>query len=228
MEMQNKIINDYKIYFLSIFPQWQEEPYDLILKLVNLNDINSIKFLVENADQIFSMKNYSLSSEDIIANYSNIIGRLNRVDLLNSDIELDYTEIVNGAIEGKNYNMFLYGFEKIEDELINGEITQFIELAAANQNLEVLKYLFDSHGDEFYGFEESLLYIAISDNLTDTLRFLVEEGISTLDSLKHMASKGKFKNDKNLMNFIQSYTILGKRKTREEHMEIIPKRQRIV
>ena len=224
MEVESR--NNYNTYFTSLVPNWKIKTYDLISKLVNLNDINSITFLIENADEIFSTKNYSLSSDDIIANYSNIIGRFNRVDLLNSDIELDYTELVNGAIEGKNYNMFLYGFEKIEDELSNGEITQFIELAAVNQNLEVLKYLFDSHATEFYGFEESLLYIAISDNLTDTLRFLVEEGISSLDSLKHMASKGEFKNDKNLMNFIQSYSILGKRKRKEEYMEIIPKRQR--
>ena len=228
MEMQNKIINDYKTYFFSIFPQWQEKQYELILKLVNLNDINSIKFLMENADEIFPLKTINTYKGVIEEWFSNAIGRLNRVDLLNSGIELHYQSLIEGAIEGKNYNMFLYAFDKIKNELTEEEIPDIIELAAAEQNISVLKFLLDKYIDEFPEIINNIIEITISNNSTDTLRFLIEQGIATLDEIKDMAYKigVRVREKQNLMNFIQSYSILGKRKRIEEYMEIIPKRQR--
>ena len=229
MEIE-KIYSDYDTYFTTLMPEWKVKPYDLILKLVNLNDIDSIKFLIENADEIFSLKTQYVYRAMIRYWFSNAIGRLNRVDLLNSGIKLNYKSLAEGAIEGKNYNMFLYGFDKIKNELSKEEISDIIELSAAEQNLSVLKFLLDTYTDEFRKMKKSIISMSILHNLTDTLSFLIEQGIATLDELKDMLDKKRFegRENKNLMNFIQSYTILGKRKTREEHMEIIPKRQRIV
>jgi len=204
---------DYVDYFNKIYPRWNKDLNGLIKILVHDDNADALIYLLKEANNL-NIKLAPSEKHKIIDNYSYQIGFQNKVNLLHAGLTLNYMFIVIGTIEGNHFNMFLYAYEKFSQDEEN-DMTEFLMTAIKSGNVDVLKYFVET-GDLIIDYDdilEDIIANAAISNRTNILNYLVEMGIVDLDSLRTYAS---INYDKNILNFINSYTMLGKRKRTEE------------
>jgi len=225
----NTIFEDYINYFNSLEPDWKSNPRKLLEILLESNNIQAVKFLYDNIETMNKIfPNLRFYKEDIIAILSEFIGYNNRIDLLKSGLELNKFYLIAGAIEGDQYNMFLYLFDKKSDLSSPENIANFIDIATSAGNIYVLKFFMDFYTDEFIKNIDNILIVALIDNRTEILDLLMKRGLITPETLINMYQTPQFKNNINLKNYLAGITLLGKKRKREVDIERETKRLRII
>ena len=225
----NTNFENYINYFNSLEPNWKSNTYNLLNILLESNDIEAVKFLFDNIETINKMfPNLKFYKEDVIAITSEYIGYNNRIDLLKMGLELDKFYLIVGAINGDQYNMFLYLFDEKSDISSPENIANFIDVATSIGNMYVLRFFIDFYTDEFIKNIDNILFVSLLDNRTDVIDLLMERGLITAEKLINIYQTPKFKNNINLKNYLAGITLLGRKRKREVDIEREAKRLRII
>lgn len=211
--MENKMIN----YFNQLHPLWNTsimELESLLIKLIKNDNIEEIKFIFKNLQNLgLSFVNDVEMVLNILAqHYSHVVGLENKVNLLNTGIPINYELLIKGAAEGNHYNLFKYAIQNIKPYELDF-LEELLEIAAYHASIDVLDEIINIAEKENFDFDYyNLLFHAAFNNKTNVLKYLVEKGLVTLDEMRLLSQKQNFKN---LANFLNSYSVLGKRKREE-------------
>ena len=225
----NTEFEDYINYFNSLEPDWIINTRKLLENLLESNNIEAVKFLSDNIETLNKMfPDLRFYKEDIIALTSEFIGYNNRIDLLKMGLEINKICLIVGAINGDQYNMFLYLFDEKGDMSSPENIAIFIDMATSSGNMYVLKFFMNFYTDEFIKNIDNILTIAIIDNRTEVIDLLIERGLITTETLINMYQTARFKNSINLKNYLEGITLLGRKRKREVDIEREAKRLRII
>lgn len=215
-------------YFNTLEPGWrlcQGEFMSLIAKLTEQDKIDAINFILNNLKDLgltfLNENNINEILENIIDYYSELVGLDNKVDFLISGLPINKKTLINGALEADNVDIITYLIEN--DEFNEIDIEELSELAVSFGSVEVLKKIIEILEDEeFCPVYYDLILTAAYNEQFDILKYFLETGIVTLDKLKEIARKKKLYN---ITNFLNSFSVLGKRK-REEAQYPTSKRRR--